>query len=75
MHRHTHTHTQVFVISEKADATVHSIWLKSHHCDKRTLSIYVVSTTQGQRRVIGDNKEQRISQLAEVDVREERVYR
>ena len=35
----------------------------------------MVNNVQGQRRVIGDNKEQRISQLAEVDVREERVYR
>ena len=40
-----------------------------------TLFLSLLLSIRAQRRVIGDNSEQAISQLADIDVREERVYR
>ena len=37
--------------------------------------VLAVGTVQPQRRIIGDIQEQKISQLADFDAREERVYR
>ena len=40
-----------------------------------TISILTLTIVKSQRRVIGDISEQKISQLADFDAREERVFR
>ena len=40
-----------------------------------TTSMLILTIVNSQRRVIGDIKEQSISQLADFDAREERVFR
>ena len=39
------------------------------------MTLTVTMTVRGQRRVVGDIREQSISQLADFDAREEKVYR